>query len=171
VAWWRLFGFPCDPRLWVGFLVHDLGYLGRPNVEGAGSEGHVELGGRIMTRLFGKQWGSLCFRHSRYWCHVHGQPYSKLCVADKLAFVLTPGWLYLPMVKASGELREYMAASQARQAGGKFSEVELCLIGSRDPRVWLEGLKSYTRRWVAKHRERHLDTWTAPRGVVKLIRI
>lgn len=28
LAWWKLFGFPWDPRLWVAFFVHDLGYWG-----------------------------------------------------------------------------------------------------------------------------------------------
>ena len=26
-AWWRLFGFPWDFRLWVAFFVHDSGYF------------------------------------------------------------------------------------------------------------------------------------------------
>jgi len=153
-AWTRLFGFPWDPRLWIAFAIHDLGYVHRSTVEGAGSEQHVELGGRIMTKLFGDEWGSLCFRHSRHWCQVHGQPYSRLCVADKLAFVLTPAWLYLPMARASGELFEYMAAANGRQAGGKFTEEEMRLLGSQEPGLWLRGLKSYTARWVEQHRNR-----------------
>ena len=165
VAWWRLFGFPWDPRLWAAFALHDLGYVGRESVEGAGSEAHVELGGRIMTKLFGDEWGSLCFRHSRYWCQLHGHPYSRLCVADKLAFVITPAWLYLPMAQASGEIREYMAAANGRQTGGKFSESELRLLQSQDPRLWLRGLKSYTARWVEQHR--HCGTWTLLRERVK----
>jgi hypothetical protein len=38
-------------------------------------------------------------------------------VADKLAFVLTPAWLYLPMTRATGELSEYMLRATERQAG------------------------------------------------------
>jgi hypothetical protein len=33
VAWWQLYGFPADPRLWVAFVVHDLGYWGKPNMD------------------------------------------------------------------------------------------------------------------------------------------
>ena len=29
-AWWKLYGFPWDPRLWVAFFLHDLGYFGKP---------------------------------------------------------------------------------------------------------------------------------------------
>jgi hypothetical protein len=32
-AWSRLFGFPWDPRLWLAFFVHDLGYLGKSIIE------------------------------------------------------------------------------------------------------------------------------------------
>src|SRR3990167_10895950 len=28
-AWWKLYGFPFDPRLWVAFYVHDIGCLGK----------------------------------------------------------------------------------------------------------------------------------------------
>ena len=46
-AWWRLYGFPWDPRLWVAFFVHDIGYLGKPNMDGPEGESHPELGARI----------------------------------------------------------------------------------------------------------------------------
>ena len=45
LAWWKLYGFPFDPRLWVAFYVHDIGYLGKPNMDGSEGESHVELGG------------------------------------------------------------------------------------------------------------------------------
>jgi len=52
-AWSRLFGFPWDPRLWVAFLVHDLGYIGKANMESSEGQQHVVVGGRIMGWLFG----------------------------------------------------------------------------------------------------------------------
>ena len=52
VAWWRLYGFPWDPRLWVAFFVHDIGYLGKPNMDRPEGERHVEVGARIMSFLF-----------------------------------------------------------------------------------------------------------------------
>jgi len=86
--------------------------------------------------------------------------FAKLCVADKLAFVLTPAWLYLPMARLSGELREYMCVAGTRQLGGRFSDFELSLLESSNPLVWLEGLKLYTRRWVEEHRNGGPDGWT-----------
>lgn len=48
IAWIKLFGFPFDPRIWLAFFVHDLGYIGKPNMDGPEGETHVELGAKIM---------------------------------------------------------------------------------------------------------------------------
>lgn len=162
-AWRRLYGFPWDPRLWAAFLFHDIGYLGKPNMDSFEGEQHVLLAGHIMGSLFGARWRDFTLCHSRHWAKRLGKPYSKLCVADKLAFVMTPGWLYLPMARASGELAEYMRVASARQSGGQFSNFELSLLRRRNPEVWLEGLKSYTRRWIEKHRDGRTDHWTVIR--------
>jgi hypothetical protein len=100
-----------------------------------------------------------------------GLPVSRLCAADKLAFVLMPAWLYLPMTRATGELSEYMQRSAERQAGGeRFTAEESAMISSSDPRVWLKGLQSYTRRWVDRHWDGGKDNWTVAeqRDVVAL---
>jgi hypothetical protein len=134
-------------------------------MDGDEGEGHVHLGARIMGLLFGAHWADFTLRHSRYWAKKHGVTVSKLCYADKLAFVLTPGWLYLPMARATGELAEYMAKSRDRQAGcTAFTETERTQLESGNPDLWLQGLQSYTRRWVEQHRNGGADTWTVARG-------
>ena len=163
-AWWKLYGFPWDPRLWAAFFFHDIGYLGKPNMDSIEGERHVLLGGRIMGWVCGAKWRDFTLCHSRHWAKRLSKPYSKLCVADKLAFVMTPAWLYLPMARASGELAEYMRVASARQSGGQFSNFELSLLKCRNPEVWLEGLKSYTRRWIEKHRDGCADHWTVIRS-------
>jgi len=146
-GWWALYGCPWDPRLWVAFFLHDLGYVKKPNMDGPEGERHVELGARIMGRIFGRSWRDLCLCHSRYYAKRLGCHFSRLCVADKLAFVMTPAWLYIPMTRATGELSEYMDRAAERQAGGdKFTAEESALLGSHNPNLWLQGLKSYTRR-------------------------
>ena len=51
-AWYRLYGFPFDPRLWFCFFLHDIGYFGKPNMDGPEGETHVEFGANIMGKLF-----------------------------------------------------------------------------------------------------------------------
>src|SRR5271166_3701015 len=51
-AWRRLYGFPWDPRLWVAFFVHDLGYFGMPNMDGVEGKQHPFFGAAIMHFLF-----------------------------------------------------------------------------------------------------------------------
>ena len=160
-GWRRLYGFPWDVRLWAAFFLHDLGYLGSPNMEGPEGEEHVQFGAKLMGLLFGGAWADFTLRHSRYWAKKHGVSVSKLCYADKLAFVLTPAWLYLPMTRATGELAEYMAKSRDRQAGcAKFSDAERAQLETGDPALWLQGLQSYTKRWVEAHSDGTADMWT-----------
>jgi hypothetical protein len=52
LAWTKLFGFPWDPRLWVAFFVHDLGYWQMPNMDGPEGQTHVEWGAKVMHKLF-----------------------------------------------------------------------------------------------------------------------
>ena len=108
-----------------------------------------------------KSWAGFTAAHSRYWAKRNGRQFSRLCVADKLAFVLTPAWLYLPMTRATGELSEYMLRAKERQAGSEhFTDYESARLNSSDAREWLEGLKSYTQRWVDEHRNGGADNWT-----------
>ena len=152
VAWLKLYGVPRDVRLWLAFLLHDAGYIGRTSMEGPEAETHVELGARIMGKLFGAEWAEFCRRHSRYYVRSRGLRISRLCVADKLAFVLTPPWLYLPLARASGELWEYIERSKDRQAGSEyFTPAEWSQVNSQNPREWLHGLQSFTYRWVVKN--------------------
>lgn len=163
-AWWKLYGFPHDPRLWVAFLVHDWGYWGKAAMDDAEGERHVELGAAIMRRLFGKQWGDFSLYHSRFYAKAHRRSISRLCVADKLAIVLTPAWLYLPLVNLSGEIAEYMALARKRTAAGepkfdaKYSSMNL--VTDDGQRQWFADVQLYLRRWVEAHKDGAEDTWT-----------
>lgn len=53
-AWVKLYGWPRDFRIWVAFFVHDLGYWGKPNMDGPEGEDHVLLGADLMHRWFDK---------------------------------------------------------------------------------------------------------------------
>ena len=48
-AWWILYGFPWDVRLWIAFFIHDLGYLGKPNMDGEEGECHPFWAARVIS--------------------------------------------------------------------------------------------------------------------------
>ena len=154
-AWATLYGPPRDLRLWLSFFVHDLGYFGKRNIDGPEGQEHVLLGGAIMRRLCGSWWEDFTVCHSRCWAKKRGRSFSRLCVADKLAFVITPLWLYLPMARATGEIKEYMRnAKDTLLKTRRLEPWEALCLQSSDEMAFLVGLRSYTRRWVESHLRR-----------------
>jgi hypothetical protein len=198
-AWTKLYGFPWDPRLWVAFFVHDLGYWGKPNMDGPEGELHPTFGAEIMHALFDlppnrschlcdgridfisgdsmgtyqgkcgsclyrtRRWYDFTLYHSRFMAKAHGARFSKLCVADKLALVLTPAWLYLPMVNLTGEIKEYMKLADTRHAAGEprfEGKYERMAVWNEDQSQWFANVQEYLRRWVEEHKDERQDTWT-----------
>lgn len=153
------------PALWVAFIVHDLGYIGKPNMDGPEGETHPELGARIMRSLFGDAWADLVLLHSRYYAKKLDRPVSPLCFADKWVIVLEPAWLYLPRVWASGELKEFIANGQnrVRASSAGLTDHEAADLLSGEPLRWHRGMVSYMRRWIGEHQNGKVDTWTRVR--------
>ena len=143
LAWWKLYGFPCDPRLWVAFFVHDLGYWGKPDMDGPAGESHPILGSRIMS-VFGRNWRGFVLYHSGYYAEQHHKKISRLCVADKYAIVLVPTWLYVFLGRLSGELYEY--------------QYQIKYIRQRSfhiltDREWFESVKVSVGKWVEEKKQ------------------
>ncbi|MCK5601535.1 hypothetical protein KAR91_06700 [Candidatus Pacearchaeota archaeon] len=164
LAWWKLYGFPFDPRLWFAFFLHDLGYIGKPNMDGPEGDRHPEFAARIMGRLFGRKWGELCLYHSRFYSKRDNAQYSKLCVADKLGIILEPWWLYIPRGLLSGEIHEYMSLrggrNDSKYNGEPNTEEVKKLFASNSYRQWYKGVQLYMRDWIEEHKEIKPDTWT-----------
>ena len=169
IAWIRLYGFPFSIPIWISFIVHDWGYWGKPNMDGKEGETHVELGARIMHRLFDEKETELSrklkFRnarvfywylydftlyHSRFYAKTNNHSISKLCIADKYAFCIPPKWLYMLLVNMSREIYEYMDVS--RQRSGKPP--------IKDKNEWYEAVNKYMIDWVKEHKNNLNDTWT-----------
>jgi hypothetical protein len=172
IAWWKLFGFPFDPRLWVSFVVHDLGYIGKPNMDGPEGELHPYFGAMIMGWLFGEDWYWFTLLHSRYLAKKLGKQPSRLAVADKLVIAIEPSWLYLPRAIASGEINDYFeqAVKCEPDKGGDFqlSETRNALQQikdggiNRDPWLWHKGVRAYMKIWVDAHKGGEIDLMTSP---------
>jgi hypothetical protein len=111
-AWWKLYGFPLDPRLWFSFLLHDIGYFGKANMDGTEGKLHPFTGAILMNIFFDgpdeSRWYHFCLYHSRSLAKVYFAPVSPLCYADKLAFLFYPKWLMRILYALSGEGKEYM---------------------------------------------------------------
>jgi len=177
-AWCKLYGFPWDPRLWVAFFVHDLGYIGKPNMDGPEGETHPQMGADIMCWLFDYhkvlfsdtsklstdqilRWYFFTKYHSRFLAKKEGKNPSRLCFADKLSMCLEPDWLYLPRVNWSGEIIEYMKLAESRNlAGEQQNEFETSKLATKSQKDWRTAVKSYVERWVEEHKDGRQDTWT-----------
>jgi len=160
-AWWKLYSFPWDPRLWVAFFVHDLGYWGMQNMDGDDEgELHPYFGAIIMRNLFdrtGSYWFKFTLYHSRFLAKKLNEQFSPLCVADKLAICLTPAWLYLPLVNLTGEIKEYMATS-IQHSNTKHAFMNL---DQTSQKLWHTSMVKYLLSWVEEHKEGKQDNWTS----------
>jgi hypothetical protein len=111
IAWWHLYGRPSWREL-VCIVIHDWGYWGKPNMDGAAGEKHPVLGARLARRLFGVEYGNLTLLHSRHYARIVHEDPSRLCWADKLSHLYYPTWLYLFLARTRGEIREYRQMAQ-----------------------------------------------------------
>ena len=167
IAWWKLFGFPWDPRLWACFFLHDVGYLGKPNMDGPEGEQHPYLGARIAGWLFGQEWYWFSLLHSRYLAKKLVRQPSKLALADKLVIAIEPSWLYLPRAIASGEIEDYrlqaLKANPAKESGDAADALRQIKQGGmmRDWRLWHRGLRRYMAIWVERHKDGQVDLMTS----------
>lgn len=144
IAWKRLYGFPKSFPLWIAFIVHDWGYFGKPNMDGPEGEAHPELGAKIMTKLFGKEWGEFTLCHSRFYSRTLNKSFSQLCVADKLASVIYPTWLYIFLARLTGEIKEYKTIKVE-------SETIRMPEKDRTDFDWHKALKIWTNDWVDRN--------------------
>jgi hypothetical protein len=113
-------------------------------MDGEEGETHPELGSKIMGRLFDAEWARFALYHSRFYAKRSHSQVSRLCIVDKMATALVPWWLYLPMVKATGEMHGYMAISD--------------VLGTDDhnptktARDWHSGMQRFLVKYVEQHK-------------------
>lgn len=127
VAWRRLYG--SWPNWWqsISIFCHDLGYWGKPNMDGEEGRDHPVRGAQLAAEFACVVW---CLVNPRGTMNEHADFYSKvydftlchsrelskrlnvepskLCWADKYCVVIEPRWFYLLRARLSGELDEYL---------------------------------------------------------------
>lgn len=117
VAWRRLFKVWPTWREWVCIFVHDLGYWGKPNMDGTEGREHPVFGAHMAQMLLDRdrqiplKWGTtyhdLTLFHSRQYAKMRGVEPSLLCWADKYCVVCEPRWFYLLRARLSSEVTEF----------------------------------------------------------------
>ena len=66
------------------------------------------------------------------------------------------------MVRATGEIQEYMAHAKHRVVGNiNITDDEKQRVVSASQAEWYAGVQSYCRRWAYAHRDGAIDTWTS----------
>lgn len=145
VAWTKLYGFPRDWRLWMAFFVHDLGYVGKNQMDGPDGELHPYFGARFMHSFFGGKkgaedhltWYNFMLYHSRFLAKQDGAQPSKLCYADKLAIIILPAWIQVLLMSLTGEIHEYMRAPhKGTTSGDGMTRLQ-----------WVNAMKQHLRLW------------------------
>jgi hypothetical protein len=107
LAWRKIYRRWPTFRQLVAIALHDVGYWGKPNMDGPEGEQHPDLAFRVLTWIGWKEEADLCLLHSRYYSSFLGVPPSALCWADKLGNVLVPAWLYPILGTLTGEIDEF----------------------------------------------------------------
>lgn len=111
LAWRRLFKVWPTWREWVCIFVHDLGYWGKPNMDGPEGRMHPEVGadlaGRWLDSGYERVYHDLTLFHSREYAKMMVESPSLLCWADKYSVLCEPQWFYLLRARLSGEAKEF----------------------------------------------------------------
>lgn len=157
-AWIKLYGWPSDWRLWLAFLLHDIGYWGKADMDGPEGSQHPVLGARVMHSLFDRSykiegynyrstlWRDFMLTHSRDFARRMGLTPSRLCIADKLATIVTPSWLWVFCATLSGELAYFMTSPHVRLADPSLT-----------PKQWIDMAKEDSRSWFKINFGRHFS--------------
>ena len=184
MGWWKLYGFPYDPRLWVAFFVHDLGYIGKPDMDGVEGESHPWFGAKICSWLFdthddvafpsfvgmtlgnllcaifgptGKVTGTNWFS----FCLYHSRYLAKSYGVDpsKLCFADKMSFPYTPMWLYLPMTTATGEINEYLKNAQKADSQHWTPTGF-DKVKWWKQLAAYMTAWVEAHKEGVQDTWT-----------
>lgn len=136
LAWRRVYGeWPSFLEL-LAIVFHDVGYIGKADLNGVEGVTHPEFGAKLIGYFFGLEYRDLVLFHSRDTASKYGAGVSKLCLPDKLSITLYPKWLYLLLGRASGEVAVYK-----REMG----------LESLSDSVWFDKVVQLTLLWSKKN--------------------
>lgn len=142
LAWIRCYRELPNPKETVCIIIHDLGYWGKPNMDGEEGERHPIWAADFADKHFGVRYGDLCLYHSRFLSKRHKHQVSKLCLPDKVGVGMMPVWLWVGLSRLSGELYEYMGAQKYEINKGFESG------SNRSPYEFFKAYKKIVAKWL-----------------------
>lgn len=120
---------------WIAIFCHDLGYWGKPNMDGEEGQSHPEFGADIAARIVfrvARLWmgfeyaadlsnttHSLSLYHSTHYVQKFGVKVSALYLPDKMSVLFEPKWFYLLRGRLSGEIAEYVTNAPPIASNGE----------------------------------------------------
>jgi hypothetical protein len=153
----------------IAIICHDLGYWGKPDMDGKEGQTHPEGGANIamhlaywVARLRGVSYEGailnalriykLSLFHSTYYAQSKNAHVSALYLPDKVCVLFDPPWFYKLRARLSGELAEYVEnANKKREGGSGFNSPDLWLAWYRQRMhikalAYLEGVEHQKAR-------------------------
>lgn len=139
-AWRSLYGKWPTFNESVAIFCHDLGYWGKPNMDGPQGQTHPEGGAELASKIvyrtmrlrgYGPAYSlyaanhifELSLFHSTHYSQRRSMPTSALYLPDKACVLFDPPWFYLLRARLSGELKEYVNNERIK-TGHHFTEKE-----------------------------------------------
>lgn len=182
LAWWQLYGVPWDPRLWVAFFVHDIGYWSKPNMDGPEGETHPFTGAKIMGRLFDYRDAHgmtvplrpfytrpiACLMDAIFGRIKHDVTWYCFTFYHSRFLAKKYGQRYSRLCVADklaiAVTPDWLYMIQARLTGELDEYMKgagaRTPAGERTPREWRQDVKRYCRDWAYAHIDLRDDLWT-----------
>ena len=114
LAWRWLYGTWPTLKELGAIALHDIGYLGVHEMDGADGLRHPAPGAYFADRLLGREYGDLIRGHSKGYADLMGIPLSKLYGPDKMSHVFESCRFYAWRTRLTGELAQYRAVDHGR---------------------------------------------------------
>lgn len=113
LAWRLIYGTWPSLKEAAAILIHDVGYLGAPELDGPVGMRHPERGMKIARAVLGEAAADLVAGHSAAFASWASVPLSRMYAPDKLAVAFEPAPWYVFRTRATGELAMYRSTTHA----------------------------------------------------------
>lgn len=145
----------CDLKYTEQTHIDDDEFANRINIareQGWTDEVKYNFKSKLFTyTVYESRWRDFCLYHSRHIAEEEQVPFSRLCVADKLATALLPTWLFIILATLSGEMKEF--EQRAKERDGEYVP-----SATLTRRQWIDKTRAKFRDWAYANRYEAKDS-------------